>query len=487
MDLNKLTGEQRLELEELLAEKEYREVYEKVSGAFPEHGKYKRDLYPKHVRFFTAGAAYKQRAAIAANQTGKSYMCAYEVSLHLTGEYPKWWNGLRYDRPVDIWCAGFKANVKEAIQEYLVGSPNDPGTGFVPKERITRITRKAGVTDVFQDIYVKHRTGGLSRCTLKTYDEKTSAFQGARLDFIWLDEEPVDANLYGECLTRLVAKEGSMICSFTPLRGLSDTVMSFLDEGRLPEGGSGAVNGKYITNITWDDVPHLSADMKEELMSTFLPHQRDARSKGIPALGSGAIFPVPESEITVKPFDIPSNWPRAYGFDVGFAAGSAAIWGAYDESSDTWYLYSEHFRKQVEPSVHADAIKARGKWINGVIDPGSRCGSQKAGEKLFQIYIDLDLCIAPANNAVEPGLQEVWQRLSSGRLKVFSTCRNWFSEFRVYRRDEKGKIVKKNDHLMDATRYLVVSGLEVAVTYEDDDDIYQETPIYDNRSSVTGY
>ena len=65
---------------------------------------------------------------------------------------------------------------------------------------------------------------------------------------------------------------------------------------------------------------------------------------------------------------------------------------------------------------------------------------------------------------MESGIYEVWQRMSSGRLKVFKSLGNWLSEFRLYRRDEKGRIVKENDHLMDATRYLVMSGIDLAKT-----------------------
>jgi Terminase RNaseH-like domain len=70
----------------------------------------------------------------------------------------------------------------------------------------------------------------------------------------------------------------------------------------------------------------------------------------------------------------------------------------------------------------------------------------------------LGLRLEPAVNAVEAGLTEVWNVLVSGRLKVQEHLHNWRSEFRKYHRDEKGRIVKANDHLMDATRYLVVSG-----------------------------
>jgi hypothetical protein len=41
--------------------------------------------------------------------------------------------------------------------------------------------------------------------------------------------------------------------------------------------------------------------------------------------------------------------------------------------------------------------------------------------------------------------------MAEGRLKVFSSLQNWRSEFRIYRRNKNGKLVKSDDHLMDAT------------------------------------
>ncbi len=114
--------------------------------------------------------------------------------------------------------------------------------------------------------------------------------------------------------------------------------------------------------------------------------------------------------------------------------------------------------------THVAAIRARGTWIPGTIDPASRGRSQKDGEQLLEIYTDLGLPLVPADNSVESGLFEVHQRLATGRLKVFKSCRPWFAEYRIYHRDEKGHIVKKNDHAMDGTRYLVVSGIHIAKT-----------------------
>lgn len=212
---------------------------------------------------------------------------------------------------------------------------------------------------------------------------------------------------------------------------------------------------RYVGTCTWDDVPHLTAEQKSDLLRDLPPHQRDARSKGVPQLGSGAIYPVPESDYVVEPFDIPAYWPRAYALDVGWNR-TAAIWGAHDREADVLYLYSEHYRGQAEPAVHAEAIKARGAWMAGTIDPASRGRSQRDGQQLFQNYIDLGLTLVPAKNGVESGIYEMWSRLSSGRLKVFSSLQSFLGEIRLYRRDEKGQIVKKNDHLMDAARYLNV-------------------------------
>lgn len=213
----------------------------------------------------------------------------------------------------------------------------------------------------------------------------------------------------------------------------------------------------------WDDVAHLTKQDKEDLIKSMPVHQRDARSKGIPSLGSGAIYPVSEDDIKVKPFLIPDHWPRAFAMDVGWNR-TAAVWGAHDRDSSVWYLYSEHYKGQSEPSVHSAAIKSRGDWIPGAIDPAAKGRSQKDGENLLDVYRMQGLTLTKADNAVEAGIHCMFELLSTGQLKVFSTLQNFFKEYRLYRRDEKGRIVKENDHLMDAARYFCMTGRDIAVT-----------------------
>jgi hypothetical protein len=223
------------------------------------------------------------------------------------------------------------------------------------------------------------------------------------------------------------------------------------------------MSGKFTMNAGWDHVPHLSEEQKREDLARIQPFQRKARSEGIPTLGAGAIYPVPEELLLCDPFDIPDYFHQAYALDVGWNR-TAALWGALDTNTDVLYLYSEHYVGEAEPPVHAAAIRARGSWIPGVIDPAARGRGQRDGARLMTIYQELGLDLHVAENALEAGIYEAWMRMSTGRLKVFRTLANWIAEFRFYQRDEKGRVKDgQNDHLMDDTRYLVMSGLARAI------------------------
>lgn len=222
-------------------------------------------------------------------------------------------------------------------------------------------------------------------------------------------------------------------------------------------------DARALITCGWDDVPHLDAKTKKELLDSTPEYLRDARSKGTPSLGAGAIYPIPESDIRCDPFQIPSFWRRAYGMDVGWNK-TAAIWGAEDPADKTIYLYAEHYRGKEIPLIHAAAIRARGKWIRGAIDPASRGRSQEDGKRLFETYTNAEhgLNLVPARNEVDAGIYECWSRFQTNRLRVFSTLSNFWAEYRLYRRDEDGKIVKEKDHMMDAKRYLVLNFNAVA-------------------------
>lgn len=372
-------------------------------------------------------------------------MGGYETVLHLTGRYPDWWNGKRFDKPGEWWIGGDTATtVRDIIQSKLLGNVGDFGTGLIPGQLLIDTSNKRGVPDAVENIYVKHVSGSRSVVQLKSYDQGREAWQGTEKQGVWLDEEP-PMSIYTEALTRTMTTNGIVLCTFTPMNGMTEVTESFMSVDKP--------DSKFMCTASWDDALHLDEATKKEMLEQYPLHERDARSKGIPTIGVGRVYPVDMETILVDPFDLPKHWVRGYALDVGWNK-TAALWGALDRDSDILYLYSEHYQGMVEPAVHASAIKARGE-MTGYIDPAAKGGSQADGEKLIQLYRNEGLKLAVADNAKEAGVYDVYQRMTSGRIKIFRTLVNLQKELPIYHRDGTGAIVKKNDHLCDCLRYLV--------------------------------
>lgn len=449
---NKLNEQEQAELIQALEVIASDQKYNVFRNTFPETGEFRRELYPKHMEFFKAGAKYKERACLASNRSGKTYAAIYEATCHTTGLYPDWWEGRRYARPVTLLMSGDTAQTcRDILQQKLLGNPGDFGSGMLPKDCIETTRPKRNIPDAVETIIVKHISGGKSYIHFKSYDQGREIFQGNEYDGIFFDEEaPLDC--YSEALVRTMTTQGFTVLTFTPLRGLTELVLSFLENSQETD----VKYPKHVTNITWWDVPHLKEAEIEQMLAATPPQLREARSKGIPTVGSGLIYPIDHNHLVVDDFKIPDHWMRLYGMDVGYTA-TAAVWGAWDRDNDIIYIYSEHKQGESEPVVHAKAIKARGEWIKGAIDPASRGRSQIDGETLYAMYRKEGLKIFPANNSVESGIFTVWERMTTGRLKIFKSCTQILRELSIYYRDDKGKIVKKNDHLADCMRYLILS------------------------------
>ena len=195
---------------------------------------YARHKYPKHLEFFAAGAAYRERCFLAANRTGKTTAGSYETTCHLTGIYPDWWEGRRFDQPVRAWACGKRnETTRDIVQASLLGPVAFDGmkkvlqgTGMVPGNLLGRVTWKRGVEDLTDTVKVKHASGGWSTLGMKSYEQGRGSFEGTSQHLIWLDEEcPMD--VYGECLIRLMTTQGCLLLTFTPLEGMSPTVLQF--------------------------------------------------------------------------------------------------------------------------------------------------------------------------------------------------------------------------------------------------------------------
>lgn len=230
LDLSKLSRAEREELLALLEEQDRRQSQRRLFDLYPDTGPLRRELYPKHLEFFAAGRQHQERCMMAGNRVGKTYgVGGYETALHLTGRYPEWWHGRRFEHPVDAWAAGDTGQTtRDIVQHALLGPIGSWGTGLIPGDYVIGTpTGRAGITGAVDTVRVQHATGGTSTLGFKSYDQQRESFQGTAKHVVWLDEEP-PMDVYSESLLRLMTVNGLMLCTFTPLRGLTDVALLFM-------------------------------------------------------------------------------------------------------------------------------------------------------------------------------------------------------------------------------------------------------------------
>lgn len=219
---------------------------------------------------------------------------------------------------------------------------------------------------------------------------------------------------------------------------------------------------RHVTSMTIDDVDHYTPEERAQIIASYPPHEREARSKGIPTMGSGRIFPVPEELITCEPREIPRHWPQIIGLDFGWDHPTAAARLAWDRDNDTIYVTACYRRSEAVPAIHAAAIKPWGAWIPVAWPHDGLQHDKGSGDQLKEQYRSHGLKMlndqathAEGGNGVEAGLMAMLERMETNRFKVFKGLNDWFEEFRLYHRKD-GKIVKERDDIMSATRYGVM-------------------------------
>jgi phage terminase large subunit-like protein len=413
--------------------------------------------YKKQRAFHKAGAKFKERLLRAGNQNGKTFAGSSEMSYHLTGDYPEWWDGKRFTRPIIGWAGSDTGETtRDNPQRALIGNVGEVGTGAVPVNCIGNKKNALGVADLFDYVKVKHVSGGWSTLRFKYYAQGQKKWQGPPVDVIWLDEEPPE-DIYSEAYARTIATSGILFTTFTPLMGMSSVVRRFI--------GSNDPT-RHDTNMTIDDAEHIPKEEREQIIASFLDHEREARAKGIPTLGSGRIFPVAESVVSIEAFKIPDHWAFIGGLDFGWDHPTAAVKLAHDRDNDCVYVVDCYKKSQATPLIHSGAVKPWGvfpwAWPHDGYQHDKGSGKQiseqyrEHGLNMLRSHITFE----DGGNGVEAGLSDMLERMQTGRFKVFAHLVEWFEEFRLYHRKD-GKVVKEYDDIMAATRYAVM-GLRFA-------------------------
>lgn len=414
--------------------------------------------YQKQADFHAAGKDYRERLLMAGNQLGKTLSAGAEVAMHATGRYPDWWQGFTFDKGMPMWCSGVTGeSTRDNPQRILFGSLGQIGTGMIPKDAIKDYTNKRGIPNALDTLVVRFGGGGDIQASesligFKSYDQGREKWQGPTLGLVWFDEEPPQ-DIYTEGLTRTNVAMGPVMLTFTPLQGMSDVVKRFLID-KSP--------GTHITSMTIDDVEHYSEAQRAAIIASYPAHERDARAKGIPTMGSGRVFPIDEEFIKVDPFEIPAHWPQLGGIDFGWDHPSAGVRIAWDRDSDCIYVIACHRAREQTPAMFAASVRPWGDWLPWAWPHDGLQHDKGSGEQLAQQYRAQKLNMLPeratfddGSNGLEAGVLEMFDRMQTGRLKVFSHLNDWFEEFRMYHRKD-GLIVKMNDDLLSATRYAMM-------------------------------
>jgi phage terminase large subunit-like protein len=199
--------------------------------------------YPKQREFHAAGLTHRERLLLACNQGGKTIAGGAETAMHLTGFYPDWWDGKRFNRATRFWASGVTGPAtRDNVQAKLIGPPEreeEWGTGFIPKRCLQSPSggkpwsRAMGVANLLDSCSVLHVTGTYSTLHFKSYEQGREKWQGPTLDGIWFDEEP-PPDIYSEGLTRTNAVEdATCYLTFTPLLGMSEVVRMFIMPGTM--------------------------------------------------------------------------------------------------------------------------------------------------------------------------------------------------------------------------------------------------------------
>lgn len=449
-----------LKIERALKKVDHSNTYDKLQHYKP---------YPKQKEFHANGATFRERLLSAGNQNGKTFCGAAETAMHLTGRYPDWWKGRRWNRPVSSWVAGVTGeSTRDNPQRLLCGRLKDGwGTGLIPHETVRwgkgDTTSARGVSDLFDTVLVDHVSGGKSQVQFKSYERGREKWQGDTLDFLWFDEEPPE-DIYAEGLTRTAATGGMTFITFTPLNGWTEVVEKFF---RPKDTDPGAKN-RALTQMTIDDAEHIPLAQREIVIAGFLPHEREARKNGVPMLGSGKIFQTVEEELRVDPFPIPNYWRLIWGIDFGIDHPFAAVLMAWDTEADKVYVINTVRMSDALPLAHAAAMKGfkQGGAMAPVAWPQDGHVRKEYGGLLLptaKIYKAHGLrmmghhaTFPDGSNSTEAGIMQMTERMTTGRFKVFATQGDWFDEYRTYHRKE-GQIVKLRDDLMSATRVAIMA------------------------------
>jgi phage terminase large subunit-like protein len=381
-----------------------------------------------------------------------------ETNYHLTGEYPDWWTGRRFNNPIRMWVGGpTSEHVRDNAQRILFGPAGEEGTGTLPAHRIKAIERSRGIKNAIDYALIGHVSGGISYLNFKSYDQDTDTWSGDTLAAVWFDEEP-PLDKYTEGLTRTNTgdngRPGFVYLTLTPLLGMTKVARRFHPR---PEE-----RDAVLVRMGLKDALHYTEENIRDIASTYPAYERKARVEGFPQLGEGAVFPVEKKEYVIEPPQRERWWLHLGGIDFGWDHPCGLVECAWDRENDVvMFLRAWRERQKRTPEV-ASVMRRWGDWMPWAWPHDGWVHDRQSGLTTKALFEEEGVNMLPdhatfedGKSGLEAGVLEMNDRIMTGRLKVSSACEPLIEEMEMYHR-QGGKIVKLDDDLISAARYALM-------------------------------
>lgn len=456
--------------------------------------------YDIQLRFVAETADHDNLCLSGANRTGKTALVGrYALPIWATGQYPEDWKGRRWDRAITAWVGStdWTTNI-DGCQRALLGDvhkgKDHAGIAYwddkqgkfippgIPAESISKIEYNPHVKGTVSRCYIKHEAGGQSEIRFVSFLQGRERLQAGKADIVWADEEPPE-DVMTELSARTIDSAGLSLLTFTPLKGISSVVRSFIGDAvidvKMPNVLYSSVG--VLVRMSAFDVPHL-ADHPEIIAAMerkYPRHQHMARIQGIPALGEGAIYPFDDAFLTVQPFDVPEHWHVLDGIDLGFSHPTARARLVMNPDTQEIFLTRTYKQSGQSPRLHVEAWETQFPLAVPVAWPHDGRNSETDGKTKISRYKELGMqalnkpVAMPGSKRgmvmpLEGSIQLLYEWMEAGKFKVFAGNHHFFSEKALYRREKVktrqggvdqqsdyaiSSVVKEMDDVMDAVRY----------------------------------
>jgi len=437
----------------------------------------------EHQQRFFATANSDRRGILAANRIGKTVSTCYETAMHLTGLYPAWWQGHRFDTAITAMVAGEGwSQVAMVLQNELLGTQDvkisdNIGTGAIPRACIVRETMRCDGANCL-GVEILHTTGAKSYLLFANYTQEVRQMQGFKLNLAVFDEQPPD-DFFSEIVTRTATTQGKILCSFTPLKGLNGLVSKFWN--REP--------GYDFIRVSWEDVPEydpwgepfLLKSTRAQLERDYLPHEREARIAGKPVMGQGAVFQIrtwPTYATGEYNFRQMPGIHRVISLDLGLVNDKTVISLMYwhPQEREAW-LHRQICvtgLEEANPTNYINHLLRPEVFGTPIVlppDAGTAGRYTMSSLSIRELFEQYELNVWPraimnppdsqgrTTNHKAYGINVMRQMLEAGTLHVNENCQDFLREAQNYYVDPQGRFSDPDD-CIDSARYALLACLQ---------------------------